>query len=149
MDYVVHLRIFSFISFVPWYYQCFKHRSGDPLHEHKITSESQHMQTVMEKVESTPWHSWLHSSCLVAQQENSSPARSQKMRFHQLLSIGLIILTLPELIHTSHARLVRSMDSRASVCIPICGMQYLILFYLERRVPCLLPTEGRGLSLVV
>lgn len=77
-----------------------------PLHEYKITHESQHAHTVMEKVDSTPRHSWLHSSCLVAQQENSSPPRLSESDFPPAPQRWINQTNFrPELIHTFHTTL--------------------------------------------
>lgn len=95
-------------SAIRWVLRC-SARSADqrtPLHEYKITHESQHAHTVMEKVDSTSRHSWLHSSCLVAQQENSSPPRLSESDFPPAPQRWINQTNFrPELIHTFHTTL--------------------------------------------
>lgn len=61
------------------------------------------VSAVMEEGDKTP-QLWVHSSCSIAQKQQRSEAQSNfTPALHQLPSIGLIITTLPELIHTSPA----------------------------------------------
>lgn len=103
-------RIFNPLvqSAIRWVLRCrawsADHRT--PLHEYKITHESQHAHAVMEKVDSTSRHSWLHSSCLVAQQENSSPPRLSESDFPPAPQRWINQTNFrPELIHTFHTTL--------------------------------------------
>lgn len=129
---------------------CFKHWSEDAIHEHKITRERQHAHIVMEKV-STPQHIWLHSSCLVAQQETAAQRGAQQLTLHQLQHwINHTNFTRTNPYFTSKTLVPFLSCSRASVCILISVMKYLIPFTGKQEgTSCLLLTESRGLLEVV